>query len=98
MTQANTGALLVAADGASLASIAAHLVRALAAEAALASRDGIARIAISGGSTPRAMNRLLLGLGVPWPATEWFFVDERAVPPDHDRSNYGAARDDLFGK
>jgi 6-phosphogluconolactonase len=97
MTQANLGAVLVAPDGDALAATAAHLVRALVSEAALASRDGVARVALSGGSTPRAMCRVLRHLDVPWPATEWFFVDERAVPADSPRSNFGAAREDLFG-
>lgn len=95
MTQANLGHVLVAADGDALAQIAAHFVRALVGEAAA---RGVARIAISGGSTPRAMNRILASLDLPWGATEWFWVDERAVPDESDRSNYGAARSDLFSK
>ena len=91
----NAGDVLVAADAESLARIGAHLVRAWLLEAA-ARGDAPARVAVSGGSTPRAMFRILAGLALPWEKTEWFWVDERAVPADHPRSNYGAARADLF--
>jgi 6-phosphogluconolactonase len=55
---------------------------------------GRARIAISGGSTPKAAFRLLADPGQPWRARmpwdklELFWVDERCVPPDHPESNY----------
>jgi len=91
----NTGDTLVAADGDALARIAAHLVRAWVCEAV--SARGVARIALSGGSTPRAMARLLAPADLPWAETEWFWVDERFVAHDSPRSNYGAARQDLFG-
>lgn len=87
---------LIASDGAALARTAAHLVRAWLAEAAHA--RGVARVAISGGSTPRAMNRVLAPMDLPWDKTEWFWVDDRAVPHDNPRSNYGAARADLFDR
>lgn len=93
-TTPNLGETLVAADADALASIAAHLVRALVSEAAA---SGTARIALSGGSTPRAMNRLLRRLDVPWHRVEVFWVDERAVPASSPRSNHGAAVEDLFG-
>ncbi|HEU4537498.1 MAG TPA: 6-phosphogluconolactonase, partial [Polyangiaceae bacterium] len=92
---ANAGELLVAADADALARFAAHLLRAWLLEAA--ARGGPpARVALSGGSTPLAMFRILAGLDLPWARTEWFWVDERAVPADHPRSNYGAARAALF--
>jgi 6-phosphogluconolactonase len=96
MTTPNRGELLVAADSESLTRLAAHLVRAWVSEAARTNHDGVARVAISGGSTPRAMNKLLATMSVPWAATEWFWVDERAVPMASPRSNAGAAQDDLF--
>lgn len=92
---ANRGEVLVAADGEALARIAAHLVR--AELAAAAAQSGVARIAISGGTTPRVMNRILATLSLPWDRIEWFQVDERFVPYDNPRSNFGAAKDDLFG-
>jgi 6-phosphogluconolactonase len=32
---------------------------------------------------------------LPFDRVEWFWVDERGVPPDHSRSNYGNAAKDL---
>lgn len=68
-------------------------------------RDAVAnravfRIALSGGSTPRklydALSRPPFRDGVPWSRTRFFFVDERSVPPESERSNYRLAREHLF--
>jgi 6-phosphogluconolactonase len=51
-------------------------------------------IALSGGSTPAAMYELLavrFRLSVDWKEVQFFFGDERCVPPDHELSNYGMA-------
>lgn len=54
----------------------------------------LARVAISGGSTPRAMFELLADPSqpflakVPWERLHLFWVDERCVPPDNPESNY----------
>jgi 6-phosphogluconolactonase len=54
----------------------------------------LARVAISGGSTPRAMFALLADpsqpylAAVPWDRLQLFWVDERCVPPDNPESNY----------
>lgn len=96
MTQPNVGEVLVAHDADSLAKIAAHLVRALLCETVY--HQGTARIAISGGSTPRVMNRLLVNQPMPWSSIDWFWVDERAVPIENPRSNGGNAKEDLFDK
>jgi 6-phosphogluconolactonase len=57
-------------------------------------------IALAGGSTPRAMYRLLARPGyrdrIEWPRVEIFFGDERCVPPDHRESNYRMAREELL--
>lgn len=53
---------------------------------------GIATIALSGGSSPHDAYRLLAKEAVDWNKVHVYWVDERAVPPDHDRSNYGAAK------
>ena len=92
----NLGTFLVAADGDSLARLAAELLRGWVWEAIGTSAGGSARIALSGGSTPRAMFKALAAMDVPWGKTEVFWVDERAVAPTSDRSNYGAAKADLF--
>jgi 6-phosphogluconolactonase len=56
---------------------------------------GIARVALSGGSTPKGVCPLLLEPArrnaLDWSAVEFFWGDERAVPPDHPESNFGAA-------
>ncbi|HSF25692.1 MAG TPA: 6-phosphogluconolactonase [Blastocatellia bacterium] len=59
-------------------------------------------IALSGGSTPRAMNSLLAAPPfvdtVPWSSIFFFWGDERCVPPDHEDSNYRMARETLLSK
>jgi 6-phosphogluconolactonase len=56
---------------------------------------GIARIAISGGSTPKAMFALLADPAHPfrnvidWSKLQLFWVDERCVPPTDPESNFG---------
>ncbi len=70
-----------------------------AAKKAVARRNSFA-VAVSGGSTPRAMHRLLsqepYRSDMPWQRTHMFWVDERMVPFDHPDSNYGAAQKDLM--
>jgi len=85
--------LTVAADLASLATAAAADIRALAA-AAIAAR-GRFRIALAGGSTPRALYPHLV-TGIDWARADVFFGDERAVPPDDPQSNYRMARETLL--
>jgi 6-phosphogluconolactonase len=69
-----------------------------------ATSRGIARIAISGGSTPKAMFQLLadpahpFAATVPWDKLQLFWVDERCVPPTDPESNYGVCRDLLLTK
>ena len=56
---------------------------------------GVARVALSGGSTPKRVYPLLLEPvrrdALDWSAVEFFWGDERAVPPDHPESNFGVA-------
>jgi 6-phosphogluconolactonase len=72
-------------------------------ERAVATR-GIARVALSGGSTPQATFKLLadpagpFAATVPWDKVQLFWVDERCVGPDHPESNYGVARELLLSK
>lgn len=93
---------IVVEDAAALAARAAqHFVE--LAEQAVAAR-GRARIAISGGSTPKATFQLLGDPGQPWRARmpweriELFWVDERCVPPDHADSNYRMTREALLDR
>ena len=57
--------------------------------------NGIFRVALSGGSTPRAAYPLILEPArrdtVDWSRVEFFWGDERAVPPDDPESNFGVA-------
>jgi 6-phosphogluconolactonase len=72
-------------------------------EKAVASR-GVARVAISGGSTPKAVFKLLadparpFAATMPWDKLQLFWVDERCVGPDDPESNYGVCRDLLLKK
>jgi 6-phosphogluconolactonase len=63
-------------------------------------RRGRFRIALSGGSTPWAVYALLSTpprvAAVDWSRVEFFWGDERCVPPNHPESNYGVARELLL--
>lgn len=85
---------MVGRDEAEYAALAAQLLG-RAIEDAVAAR-GVARVALSGGSTPSEAYRKLAVLALPFDRVEWYWVDERGVPPDHPRSNYGAAAKDLL--
>lgn len=65
-------------------------------------RDGVACVALSGGGTPKAVYPLLVAAprrdALDWSAVEFFWGDERAVPPDHPESNFGVAWDMLLSK
>ena len=90
---AGTPNIVVATDlPALVAKAAAHLRE--AAAGAIAAR-GRFRIALAGGSTPRALYPTLVQ-GVDWARTTVFFGDERAVPPDDPQSNYRMARETLL--
>ncbi len=63
---------------------------------------GVARIAISGGSTPKRMFSILAdpneayAAGTPWENLELFWVDERCVPPTDAESNYKMTKEALL--
>ncbi len=96
----NKGHITVAADAAELARKGAELFCQMAKETL--ERQGYFAVAISGGSTPRAMYRLLSQepymSAIPWQQTHIFWVDERMVPADHPASNYGTTKKDLIEK
>jgi len=81
--------------------VADHLVGGI--QSAVAAR-GIARIAISGGNSPRPVFTLLADPRepyrerVPWDKLFIFWVDERCVPPDNEDSNYRAAHELLLSR
>jgi 6-phosphogluconolactonase len=57
---------------------------------------GAATIALSGGSSPIEAYRCLAKEAIDWNKVHIYWVDERAVPPDSDRSNFGSAKKALL--
>jgi len=56
-------------------------------------------VALSGGSTPKALYSLLATKStIPWDKVCFFWGDERYVPPDHPESNYRMANEALLSK
>jgi 6-phosphogluconolactonase len=84
----------------------AHAAAQLFTDAAVksATARGVARIAISGGTTPKAMFTLLADSAgpflkqVPWDKIELYWVDERCVPPDNVESNYRMTKEAMLSK
>jgi 6-phosphogluconolactonase len=93
----SVGHIEVLADPSALARRAAEWMTATA----LAAR-GRFRVALSGGSTPKALYGLLASDEFrgrfPWRQVSWFWGDERFVPYDHPESNYRMAREAMLGK
>jgi 6-phosphogluconolactonase len=83
------------ADPADLAQRAAEWIAGVAA-----ANPGRIAVALSGGSTPRPLYRLLTEppwrARLPWDRIHWFWGDERFVPPDHPDSNYRMAREAML--
>ncbi len=96
----NDTAVVLLEDADALAWEAATRV-ATAARAAVRERGRFA-LAISGGSTPLRLFRLLAlaewQVRLPWAQTSLFWVDERCVPSEHPDSNFGAATGALIGR
>ncbi len=61
---------------------------------AAAVRPG-ANIALAGGSTPRKAYEQVAALDLNWSGTELWLGDDRAVPEDHEHSNYRMVRESL---
>jgi 6-phosphogluconolactonase len=92
--------ILVFDDVAALARAAAEEVIRVLSDAAR--NQGRATIALSGGSTPEALYRLLAEDPfhdlMPWSAIHFFWGDERHVPPDHEESNYRMVREAMLDR
>ena len=92
----------IAPTPAAVAQAAAQLFTAAANDAIKA--RGRARIAISGGTTPRAMFALLADPSqpfvnqVPWQKLDLYWVDERTVAPTDADSNYRMTNETLLSK
>jgi 6-phosphogluconolactonase len=87
-------------DTEALSQAAAEMVIATAQQA-IRTRGRFA-IALAGGSTPLRLYQLLADKPyheqVPWPRVEFFWGDERTVPPDHPDSNFRMANEALLHK
>jgi 6-phosphogluconolactonase len=88
-------------DGAAIARRAAQEF--VQAGASAVRERGSFNVVLSGGSTPKALYRLLvndpaLRSQVPWDKIRLFFGDERHVPPDHPDSNFGMATEAMISK
>jgi 6-phosphogluconolactonase len=73
-----------------------------AAREALRAKNSFS-VALAGGSTPKALyglltNNPLLQTMVPWSKIQFFFGDERHVPPDDAESNFRMATEAMLGK
>ena len=58
--------------------------------------NGVASIAVSGGSTPKVFFEKLSQHDIDWDKVSIIMVDERYVPPGDDRSNEKLIRDNLL--
>ncbi len=89
--------VIIEPDGATLAKHAAEWL-----VARMEASSGPFRLALSGGSTPRLLYRLLAAepyaSRIPWTRLELFWGDERFVPWDDADSNYKMARDEWLSK
>jgi len=66
-------------------------------------RHNAFKVAVSGGSLPKTLAKALLARGdeegvADFSKWEIFFADERAVPLDHEESNYGLLKAELLDK
>src|ERR1700687_743226 len=99
---ADSGELRVFESAAQLACDAAREFTRRALEA-VASRN-VFRVALAGGSTPRQLYALLASTEdsfhgqVPWARTQFFWGDERSVPPSSPESNYRMANEAMLSK
>ena len=75
--------------------IAEHPTQVVAERLALAARAG-GHIVLTGGSTPRIAYELAAKLEQDWSRVELWWGDERCVPADDERSNYGMAKQALL--
>jgi 6-phosphogluconolactonase len=48
-------------------------------------------VALTGGSTPRAAYERAATMREDWTGVDFWFTDERCVPPEHEHSNFGMA-------
>jgi 6-phosphogluconolactonase len=86
-------------DAAAIARRAAE--RIIESAAAAVKERGVFTISLAGGSTPKALYTLLatdpaFKSKMPWDKTQFFFGDERHVPPDDSESNFRMANESML--
>jgi len=90
--------IIVAHDRSELAETAANIFTRTAKDCVM--QTNFITVAISGGSTPRDMHKLLgqepYRSEIPWNKTHIFWVDERCVSVDDPASNFGLAKKDFL--
>lgn len=65
----------------------------------IAAKSGPFRLALTGGSTPRALyHELGARQDIDWARVEFFWIDERFVPSDSPDSNYRMAQETLLSQ
>jgi len=100
MTPAENSRVIVTPGIERLAAEGAELFQRTAV--ASVARTGLFTVAVSGGSTPRPMHRLLAEepyrSSIPWKYTHMFWVDERLVPATDPDSNFGSAERDFLNQ
>jgi 6-phosphogluconolactonase len=55
-------------------------------------------VAITGGSTPKVAYERAAGMRDEWSGVDFWFTDERCVPPEHEHSNFGMADRTLLSR
>jgi 6-phosphogluconolactonase len=69
-----------------------------AAERLAAAANAGGQVALAGGSTPRLAYERLAAMDVDWSSCTLWFGDERCVPPDDERSNFGMVKASLLDR
>ena len=96
----NNPEIVICSDAGALARKAAEQFIARANKAV--AHSGRFTVALSGGSTPKALYSRLASVQfrdrVDWSRTHLFWGDERCVPPDHPESNFRMVHETLLSK
>jgi 6-phosphogluconolactonase len=69
-----------------------------AGAAAALLREAGGHLCITGGSTPKAAYERVGGERHDWSGVDFWFTDERCVPPDHEHSNFRMADEALLSR
>jgi 6-phosphogluconolactonase len=69
-----------------------------AGEAAELLAGASGHVALTGGSTPRGAYERVAEQRDDWSGVDFWFTDERCVPPDHEHSNFGMAERALLSR